>query len=200
MKKRDSISYYDSQAKEISGQYERLEMSFLMDVLIKHFRNAKRVLEIGSGSGRDAAYLMREGFVITGLEGSVAMIREAEKLHPELKGRILYAVLPDEWPRFEQPFEAMFSIATLMHFPKEGIEKILRQCRNVLLPDSPVFISVSGKREEKGTGRYFNEMGKDEWENVFRGTGYEIISVEENNDVTGRKIRWYTFLLRTMEP
>jgi cyclopropane fatty-acyl-phospholipid synthase-like methyltransferase len=128
------------------------------------------------------------------------MIREAERLHPELSGKIIRAVLPGEWPVFNKPFEAMFSIATLMHFSIEELDILLSRCREDLVPGALVLISVSGKREEKNESRDFLEMPVQEWLEIFRKNGYNHFSTAENMDASGRNISWYTFLLNTVGP
>ncbi len=180
----------------IAEKYEKLGMVFLWNILSEHFRGRKKILEIGTGSGRDASFLMKEGFEVTGIDGSIAMIREAERLHPELKGRIIHAVLPDGRPVFNEPFEAMYSIATLMHFSRDQLRLILRQCWKYLLPEAPIIISVSGRRNTGEKERDFLEMSAEEWKAIFLSTGYEVVSVLENPDLSGRNIPWYTFLLK----
>ena len=197
MERKKVIQYYEHSAEEISRKYEEMDMSDLWDLLAGHFQGKKRILEIGTGSGRDASYLMRKGFDVTGVDGSGAMIREAERLHPELKGKILQAPLPDEWPEFTEPFEGMFSIATLMHFSQEEIRIVLERCRRDLLPGAPVLISVSGKRNSTDDKREFLELSGKEWSDILTGTGYDLLSTLEDQDVSGRDMVWYTFLLKS---
>jgi len=196
VKQKEIIQYYDRSARVISERYEKSDMNFLWNVLLEHFKGREKILEIGTGSGRDASFLMKNGFDVTGIDGSIAMIREAEQLHPELKGKIIHAVLPDEWPVFNEPFEAMYSIATLMHFSRDQLRLILRQCWKDLLPGAPVIISISGKRNSGEKERFFLEMSAEEWKATFSSTGCEVVSVLENPDLAGRNILWYTFLLK----
>jgi protein-L-isoaspartate O-methyltransferase len=69
MKQPEHLDYYDHEAVSLSKRYERAEMSFLKQMLTDHFRGVRKVLEIGTGSGRDAAFLVREGYDVTGIDG-----------------------------------------------------------------------------------------------------------------------------------
>jgi hypothetical protein len=125
------------------------------------------------------------------------MLLNAEANYPKLKGKLIKAILPNEFPNFKDKFEGVYSIATLMHFDVNGIGKILNKIKSVLLPNSPVFISVSGKRDIQDE-RYFIDFSKDDWLNIFEGNGFAINGIIETQDATNREIIWYSFLMETI--
>ena len=79
------VPYYDVHAKQLTEQYESLEAhavhQWLMD-LLPTGPNA-RALDVGAGSGRDAAWLVSRGFEVWAVEPSVVMRQEAQKRHAE---------------------------------------------------------------------------------------------------------------------
>lgn len=78
------LTYYDSNAPRLSAIYESLEAARLnawfRDVLPAA---PACVLDIGAGSGRDAEWLASLGYEVIAVEPSAAMVREAQRIHPE---------------------------------------------------------------------------------------------------------------------
>ena len=78
------LDYYDSNAPHLAATYESLEAARLnawfQDVLPVA---PACVLDIGAGSGRDAAWLASLGYEVVAVEPSAAMVREAQRIHPE---------------------------------------------------------------------------------------------------------------------
>jgi len=193
---RKTIKYYDSNAEELTRKYNSVDFNFIQKSISIYLIGAKNILEIGVGSGRDANYLVNNGFELTGIDGSEEMLKKAEINYPNLKGRLIKSVLPDEFPDFENKFDGAYSIATLMHLDAIGIDKVLKNLKSVLLPNSPVYISVSGKRKQVDE-RYFIDFTKMDWINTFEQNNFIINEILENRDATNRDIVWYSFLMET---
>jgi SAM-dependent methyltransferase len=79
------VPYYDVHAQQLTEQYESLEAhavhQWLMDLLPTGINS--RALDVGAGSGRDAAWLVSRGFEVWAVEPSVVMRQEAQKRHTE---------------------------------------------------------------------------------------------------------------------
>ena len=114
-------SYYDSNAPNLAATYESLEAARLnawfRDVLPAA---PAYVLDIGAGSGRDAAWLASLGFDVVAVEPSAAMVREAQRIHPE---SVIHWVEGDALPGLErtlrrgQAFDFILLSAVWMHVP-----------------------------------------------------------------------------------
>ena len=79
------VPYYDVHAQQLTEQYESLEAhavhQWLMDLLPTGANS--RALDVGAGSGRDAAWLVSRGFEVWAVEPSKVMRQEAQKRHAE---------------------------------------------------------------------------------------------------------------------
>jgi SAM-dependent methyltransferase len=79
------VPYYDVHAQQLTEQYESLEAhavhQWLMDLLPTGANSS--ALDVGAGSGRDAAWLVSHGFEVWAVEPSRVMRREAQKRHAE---------------------------------------------------------------------------------------------------------------------
>jgi hypothetical protein len=137
------------------------------------------------------------GFDVIGVDGSPVMIKESIKQHPALRDRVILCDLATSFPKLETKFDALYSIATLIHFNKEELEIVLLNSINVLQDNAPVFISVSLKRELiQDDDRFFNGLSKDEWSGLFEKCGFKTEKIVESRDSSGRNITWCSFYLR----
>ncbi len=85
-KRSDSLTtdYYDTHAPQLAATYESLEAERLNAWLRDSLPAVPAcVLDIGAGSGRDAAWLASLGFDVVAVEPSAAMVKEAQHFHPD---------------------------------------------------------------------------------------------------------------------
>ena len=193
----NTLKYYNHNAENLCKEYDAIDFNKIQKSISIYLVGAKKVLEIGCGSGRDANYMTNNGFDIIGIDGSEEMIDIAIRNFSNLKGQLIHSVLPDNFPSFKHKFDGFYSIGTLMHFEENDLEILLAKINEVLLPKSPVYISVSGDREHINDERFFLNFSKADWINVFERNNFVINEVIDNQDVTGRGIEWYSFLMET---
>ena len=194
-----TLIYYEENATRVASGYEAVDLSATLERIVRHLPAAARVLELGAGSGRDAAVLLGRGLDVTALDGSQAMAERAATLHPELAGRIRVHRLPAPLPFGDDVFDAVLSLATLMHLPVSAIPGVLAECRRVIRPGGLLALSVPTERpglDEAGRdedGRYFTVMGAGAWAGLIRDAGFERVEEWSSADAAGRGgIRWWT--------
>ena len=80
----DPVAWYDANAGEVAARYETLASTavhgWLHDLLPQGPGN---VLDVGAGSGRDAAWLASMGHDVVAVEPSVSMRAAASSMHPD---------------------------------------------------------------------------------------------------------------------
>ena len=204
--KENTLSYYDHNAREIAGRYEQINFRGMQNDLLARISGRRRVLEIGCGSGREAAFLFSQGVNIVATDGSRAMLAEAAKLHPELDGRLLHHELPAPLPFPDNEFDAAYSIAVLMHLKRNEIEQVMRDVHRVLERKGLFFFSVSLERADveandlDKTGRRFTLLSVSDWSDTFCSCGFLEIRRNTNTDSVGRDgFLWGSFLLEKPE-
>lgn len=196
-----TLEFYDSHAHEIAARYEEIEFSAVIDLVRNDLPPDSHILEIGCGSGRDGAAFAAVGYRVTAIDGSRAMIGEAEKRHPELRGRISHHVLPAPLPFADETFDAAMSFAVLMHLTPSDAAECFGEIARVLRPGSVFAYSVNTKRGgldaggRDAVGRLFTALPAAEWERLHLTAGFETIRRRETDDIVNRDgIRWVTFL------
>lgn len=202
-----TLDFYDENAGRLSDIYEQVDFRAVMEPFLRELPGHAEVLEIGSGGGRDAAYLLAAGHEITGIDGSAGMIARAVAVHPELAGRLREHRLPAPLPFADASFDAVMSWAVLMHLRPAEHLAVVREIARVLRPGGLFGYSVNTERaglDETGTdpkGRHFTCLRSPAWQAIHRAAGFTTIRGEETDDLTGRPgIRWATFVTRRRQP
>jgi SAM-dependent methyltransferase len=200
-----TILHYDARCREISARYESADMSRLHTVLLRYLPpKGASVLELGCGSGRDAAFLLANGYEVTAVDASAGMVAEATRIHPELSGRVSCAAIPfpGDSPLLLRTFDAVVSIGMLMHIPDAGLSDTVLQIRRLLRPGGVLFVDVSvgrtGLRNERnGTGKLFRERPPEELRLLFERHGFTFIARCESPDAFARPaLRWVSLVFR----
>jgi 2-polyprenyl-3-methyl-5-hydroxy-6-metoxy-1,4-benzoquinol methylase len=201
-----TLKYYQKNGKNIAERYESADVSDLHRVLNASFKSPATLLELGCGSGRDAAFMTKQGFTVTAVDGSATMIESAVNHHPELSGCLHTLQLPEELSDRFGKFDGVFSIAALMHFSQPQIETIIKQVNALLIAKGRFFFSVPIQRDDikndefDAKGRRFTAMTEAQWLDLCRQYGFELIRSSTTEDGLGRKgITWMNCLTEKSE-
>lgn len=145
-----------------SSAWGRYPNEDLIRFMARNFYHSKdrskvRVLEMGCGNGSNLWYLAKEGFNVTGVDGSQMAITLAQRRLKE-EGNIAQCLVGDvsNLAAMFGPaeFDAVVDVACLQCNRYEGVRAIIRQCQRILRPGGRMFslILSRGTWGEK-TGR-----------------------------------------------
>lgn len=198
-----TLLYYDKNAQSLANRYEIAEMNYTHRNLLRHLPEGGKVLEIGCGSSRDAAFLLNHGFDITAIDASSEMLSTSIAHHPELAGRTYHASVPlsEENPLLDRRFNAIVMIATVMHISDQDLFECVSQIRQLLVPNGVIFISTSLGREGVAEGRdlegrIYIERQPNELQLLFERLGFRLITNYQNEDSFGRNFNWITLVMQ----
>jgi SAM-dependent methyltransferase len=112
------------------------------------FEAGSKVLDIGSGSGRDLALLRAKGFDAYGIEPNDAMRAYALQEHPDLLTRLQAGSLPLSGTPFGGVFDGVVCSAVMMHIPEDQFREAWESICRVLKPDGRVLFSLPQMRSD----------------------------------------------------
>ena len=196
-REKQTVDYYDRDAKgwmkahggNEGESYWKEEMERFHQLLPEG-----KVLEIGSGAGKDAAALIAMGYDYTGTDASKGLIKVAQKRNPGAKFEHV-GVHELSFPKHE--FDGFWTADTLLHIPKDRIDEALQKINTQVKPEGIGFISVKqgeGERIDEVTGRWFAYYNLGEFSGALKRNGYRI---EESSTRQGEKDKWLLYWVRT---
>jgi SAM-dependent methyltransferase len=123
-----------------------------------------RILDAGSGSGRDTAAFLRKGYKVDAFDSSPQLAA----LSTEFTGiptRILRLQEFDGAPIYD----GVWACASLLHVPKDELEDALGRLIRALRPGGVLYFSVKHGTGERlaDDGRYFLDLDRDAIESLF---------------------------------
>lgn len=127
-----NAQFYDNQHSFVFKYGEEV-------VQLLHPQAGERILDLGSGTGHLTKKIADAGAEVMGIDRSPEMITQAQSNYPELTFR----QMDGADFRFEQPFDAVFSNATL-HWIHEA-EKVIACVYHALKPGGRLVAELGGK-------------------------------------------------------
>lgn len=199
---KDTLDYYALNALEVAKRYEEVP-SALANQFDAAFTSGGKVLDIGCGSGRDLAVLIRKGFDAYGIDPVSEFVEISQKIHPELLGRVKVGQLPNLAIPFDGEFDGLLCCAVLMHLDRTKLEESIKAFKLVIKPDGRVLISVPSARSDTDIyrrdqhGRLFEDYSSDFLKNTFEKHGFHLLEEWGNLDTMQRSgIEWQTQLYK----
>jgi SAM-dependent methyltransferase len=151
-------------------------------------------LDVGAGSGRDAAALAARGWRVVAAEPSGALrSRAAEKHdHPRIRW------VADHLPRLEGTralglaFDLILVSAVWMHLPAREARRAMRDLAGLLRPGGRLVLSY---RQPPDEDRAQRTIPRNEIPTLARDQALRLLEHRESEDAEGRAVAWHSFVL-----
>ncbi|MCH7761472.1 class I SAM-dependent methyltransferase, partial [candidate division TA06 bacterium] len=163
-----------------------------------------RVLDSGTGTGRDLLQFLEQGFDAVGIDYSKTMLELTKTRRGKIvEGRLRLMDMRDlKFP--DNSFQGIWDNATFLHIPSAQVDQVIQQYHRVLAPDGILFIRVKElKADEKpealvgeeGEERFYKFYTKEELGYLLERNGFEILDIDVKSEHgTGKTGNWvYAF-------
>jgi protein-L-isoaspartate O-methyltransferase len=191
------ISHYEKNAGQLVEQYESLSFedvhAGLLDLLPEP---GALILDIGAGSGRDAAWLTARGYDVVAVEPSDAMRGRGRRLHQSTRINWIDDRLPElvQVRRLGLSFDLILLSAVWMHIPPSSRERALRKMATLLAPNGRIAISL--RIGEPDPERAMYPVSLPELTALAQQFGLRLISATDSQDKLGRaSVSWTSVVL-----
>jgi len=197
---------YDQVAQEYAERFkdEMDDKPFdrdCLDRLAREVGTLGPICDLGCGPGQIARYLHRQGVDSLGVDLSLRMIDEAQRLNPDIpfhQGDMLS--LPDT----DESWGGIAAFYCVIHIPRERVVDALREMKRVLKPNGVLLVTFHVGEEikhveewwEKPVNLDFAFYQPEEMESWLREAGFELEETlvrEPNPDVEVATRRAYLF-------
>lgn len=169
---------------------------------IAHFKQllpTGKVLEIGSGGGRDAKDLIAAGYDYVGTDISVGLLKQARLSNPGTTFQKVSVYDLD----FDEPFDGFWCSAVLLHIPRNRIGDALSAIHRNMKPGAIGFITIKeGEGEElepdnrsgQGSKRYFVYWSDADFTQKLDQNGFEVL--ERGYRPLSPRSKWLTYFVK----
>lgn len=173
------MNYYDSNAQHYFDKTAYADMKELYDMVLPDLPKTARILDLGCGSGRDAAYFMSQGYEVMAIEPSQGLACLARE-------NFGIEVLPYRMQdiKFEAEFDLIWACASLIHLKFEEMPDMWKRLRRALRAGGRIFASFKkGEFEGLREGRWYCDYTVQKLEDSgFGDAGLELILLSETKD------------------
>lgn len=176
-----TLNYYNENSLKEAEIYECADVTQLHHFLSSGLKPGGRLLELGCGSGRDAAFMISQGFKVLATDGCASMVDQAKRLHPELLGQVIDLKLPEGLSNALGVFDGVYAIAVLMHLSTQEIERTISAVNFLLATKGRFVFSVPILRDDVTTdgfdakGRRFTALSPDGWKYLCLKHNMQIV-------------------------
>lgn len=194
----NNITYYSQQAESLSAQYDNISFTDVHSDWLRHLPDQGWALDVGAGSGRDAAYLANKGLSVVAVEPAEGMrsLARAKYSHPNIHW------IDDTLPELQKvfalqiKFDLILLSAVWMHIAPSQRERAFRKLSSLLKPNGKLVISL--RHGECHDERVMYEVSTSEQAQLASkfGLSYELATSQMATDKLGRDgVSWQTVVL-----
>lgn len=189
-------AYYERHATDLADGYEALSLEAahpsLASIVMTEYAGKKlRVLDVGAGTGRDAAWFAEQGHEVVAAEPSRAMRKVAKRLHAGLS----IDWLDDKLPTLSrlhargETFDLIILSAVWMHVRPEDRQNALQSLMSLLNSGGTLYLTLRLGPAEPERGIF--KISLDGFKETAAALGLHAEDLETQIDLLGRPhIKW----------
>lgn len=196
--KSTAIEFYDQHAATIADRYESISFENAYPFLVPLFSGpAMSVLDIGSGTGRDAAWIAAKGHAVVAVEPSEAMRKIATSLHPATNITWVDDALPslEAAELASQTFDVVLAHAVWMHLAPNERQTAMQRVFDLTAPEGMAFVSLRLGPQNAQRGMFM--LSSSDFVSVAQSVGFRVLPQGNFADLLGRsEVSWKMYMLQ----
>lgn len=154
--------YYADHAISYANSTYQVDMKELYQIFIDNLPDSNQhILDIGCGSGRDAAHFANLGYKVMAIDGSQTLVDWAESHYNE---QVEWQCMTFEQTPFQvwyKRFTGIWACASLLHVPYVELPFLFNNLLNTLKDNGVFYASFKyGDSERIDEGRFFCDMNE----------------------------------------
>ncbi|MCX4849621.1 bifunctional 2-polyprenyl-6-hydroxyphenol methylase/3-demethylubiquinol 3-O-methyltransferase UbiG [Streptomyces sp. NBC_00893] len=189
---------YAEAAAALVEQYESVPFADVHREMLDLFPTGpSTILDIGAGSGRDAAALAGLGHRVIAVEPTAELRSLGRRIHADRAIEWIDDSLPElrVLRGRDERFDLILLTAVWMHLDSRGRESGMESIAGLLAPGGQVFLSL--RHGPVPAGRRMFDVPPDETTALARHHGLDPVRLSEREDLHGRPgVRWSCLGLR----
>ena len=155
----NAVDFYDGNAADYAATARQWPVNPRLAAFLARCKPGGRILELGTGSGRDARAMLDAGFSVDATDGSAGLAAIAE----EVLGQPVRTMLFHELTAVGE-YDGVFASASLLHVPRAELGDIIGRVRRALKDGGVAWASFKSGTAEgvDGLGRFYNYLSADD--------------------------------------
>lgn len=192
-----TTDYYHKNSQSLCKKYESVSFESVHKGWMEYLPTMKgHVLDVGAGSGRDAAWLSHQGFTVTAVEPVDQFIIAAEKLHSGLEIEWINDTLPQlsKLTRRYGEFSLILLSAVWMHIKLDERNTAFAALSDLNSADGLLVITLRHGLSQDERKMY--PVAVKELESLGKKYNYNLKAVDTSSDQLNRNdVYWQTVVL-----
>lgn len=191
----ETLKYYDDNAEEFVRNTINVNFAEIQEKFIKLLPDGGKILDFGCGSGRDASYFYKRGFLVDAVDGSAELC----KLAGRYSGINVRQMLFSELNAVEE-YDGIWACSSILHLPIAELKEVMIKILCALKSYGWFYASFKyGEFEGVRNGRYFTDFTKESFERLISDmSGFSIkeswLSDDARSDRSDEK--WLNLILQ----
>ena len=195
----DVIAAYDGQADALAQRYEAVSSERMLAEILPIIRHGdgRLALDVGAGTGRDAAWLTSLGYEVVAAEPAGGMRRIAAEKHTGLGVRWVSDALPslDHVHGLGLAYDLVLLSAVWQHVATADRPRAFRKLATLMKPGGVLVMTL--RHGPAPPGMQMHPTSTVEIEGLARTHGLEVLRVAPSSDQGGRAaVTWDVMALR----
>ena len=167
------VAAYDEARKNEAGPE--------LDFLTRRLEDGATVLDVGCGTGVPYTRALAQRFIVTGVDSSSEMIKQARANVP--KGSFIHGdVMSVEFP--PSSFNGAVAFYSVFHLPREEHQELFRRIYDWLLPGGYLLCTLTRFSEEAyteddffGVTMYWSNYGLEDYKEILTRVGFNLLEI-----------------------